>query len=216
MDKNQGKSVIEKYANKVEIYMLFANIYAKEPTVEFLELLKRKENEFIFESLKVDCLSDIKKVSLKKQAELLSIEYAKLFLAPSRLASPYESIQRGEERLWGDYTVKVNELYIKFGFKVDDSFKETPDHLSAELSFLAKLSELNAGYNRKGLKEERKGVLQVKKYFLKKHLLQWFPLFIDNVNKYSDYSYYKEMTKLLSLVLDDDMNSLKDINDIQE
>ena len=192
-------SVLE---GKIKIYDLFANVFSIEPDVEFLRLLE--ENVEAFKSCGLDPLSDIRHLPLEQQAETLSVEYARLFLAPQSLASPYESLQLGEGRLWGKSTVEVSQIYNKFGFALDEIFKDTPDHLSAELSFLAQLTQLEGIYLTSELTEEYEGVLEVKKYFLNNHLFKWFSRFKDEVNQNAELSYYKEIVNLLGTILDEE------------
>ncbi len=199
---------------KVKIYEFFANIFAKEPDIEFLKLLQLEDNGEIFKSNGFDPLSDIKHLSHEQQAESLAIEYARLFLAPERLASPHESLQRGEGRLWGKSTVEVNQICKKFGFVLDEKFKDTPDHLSAELSFLAQLTQLEGKYITSELTEEQDGVLEVKKFFLKNHILKWFSRFKDEVNQNAELSYYREIVNFLGLILDEEYESLRNVKDL--
>ncbi len=194
---------------KAKIYEFFANIFAKELDIEFLKVLQLEDNEEIFKSNGFDPLSDIKHLSHEQQAESLAIEYARLFLAPKRLASPHESLQRGEGRLWGKSTVEVNQICKKFGFVLDEKFKDTPDHLSAELSFLAQLTQLEGKYITRELTEEHEGVLEVKKFFFKNHILKWFSHFKDEVNQNAELLYYKEIVNFLGLILDEEYESLR-------
>ncbi len=187
------------------IYRLFSTIFVKEPTFDFLRLLQEGSNKKLFESFGIDPLSDIKDLSAGEQVEAIAVEYARLFLVPGSSASPRESIQRGEKTLWGAHTVEVNELYKKFGFELDDSFKDTPGHLSAELGFLAELSALEAEYGGKNMEEASRGVRQVKKHFLDNHILKWFMHFKNEVDKSAKLSYYKEMTRFLGMMLDEEV-----------
>ncbi len=199
---------------KAKTYEFFANIFAKEPDIEFLKVLQLEDNEEIFKSNGFDPLSDIKHLSHEQQAESLAIEYARLFLAPKRLASPHESLQRGEGRLWGKSTVEVNQICKKFGFVLDEKFKDTPDHLSAELSFLAQLTQLEGKYLTRKLTEEHEGVLEVKKFFFKDHILKWFSRFKDEVNQNAELSYYREIVNFLGLILDEEYESLRNVKDL--
>ena len=199
---------------KAKTYEFFANIFAKEPDIEFLKVLQLEDNEEIFKSNGFDPLSDIKHLSHEQQVESLAIDYASLFLAPKRLASPHESLQRGEGRLWGKSTVEVNQICKKFGFVLDEKFKDTPDHLSAELSFLAQLTQLEGKYLIRKLTEEHEGVLEVKKFFFKDHILKWFSRFKDEVNQNAELSYYREIVNFLGLILDEEYESLRNVKDL--
>ncbi len=209
MIKEEDVLVLE---GKKKIYELFANVYAIEPDVEFLRLLE--ENLETFKSYGLEPLSDIRHLSLEQQAEMLSVEYARLFLAPGRLVSPYESMQCGENRLWGKAAVEVNKIYKKFGFELDEGFKESPDHLSVEISFLVQLSRFEAKYMSEGLIEEYNGVLEVRKYFLDKHIMKWFFKFKKDVDQYAEWSYYVDITKCLGVFLYDEYSRLKDVKDL--
>jgi TorA maturation chaperone TorD len=202
-------SVLE---SKIKIYELFANIFSVEPEVEFLKLLE--EDKEVFKSYGLDPLSDIRPLSLEQQAEALAVEYARLFLAPQRLASPYESLQLDERKLWGKSTIEVNKIYKRFGFVLDEGFKDPPDHLSAQLSFLAQLTQLEGKYLSEGLIEEHKGVLEVRKYFLDKHIMKWFHKFKNDIENNSEYVYYKDITRCLDAFLDDEYRRLRDVNDL--
>ena len=208
-EAEEDVSVLE---SKIKIYELFANVFSIEPDVELLRLLE--EDEEVFKSYGLDPLSDIRHLSLEQQAEMLSVEYARLFLAPKRLASPHESLQRGEGRLWGKSTIEVNKIYKKFGFVLDEKFKDTPDHLSAELSFLAQLTQLEGKYLTRELTEEHEGVLEVKKFFFKDHILKWFSRFKDEVNQNAELSYYREIVNFLGLILDEEYESLRNVKDL--
>jgi putative dimethyl sulfoxide reductase chaperone len=208
-EAEEDVSVIE---SKIKIYELFANVFSIEPEVEFLRLLE--EDEEVFKSYGLDPLSYIRHLPLEQQAETLSVEYARLFLAPQRLASPYESLQLGERKLWGKSTIEVNKIYKEFGFALDEGFKDPPDHLSAELSFLAQLTQLEGKYLTSELTEEHEGVLEVKKFFLKDHILKWFSRFKDEVNQNAELSYYREIVNFLGLILDEEYESLRKVKDL--
>jgi TorA maturation chaperone TorD len=199
---------------KAKIYEFFVNIFAKEPDIKFLKLLQLKDNEEIFKSYGFAPFSDIKHLSHEQQAESLAIEHARLFLPPNRLASPHESLQSGEGRLWGKSTVEVSQIYNKFGFALDENFKDTPDHLSTELSFLAQLTQLEGKYITSELTEEQEGVLEVKKFFLTNHILKWFSRFKDDVNQNAELLYYKEIVNFLGLLLDEEYKSLRNVKDL--
>ena len=199
---------------KSKIYDFLANIFAKEPRAELLEFLQNSEDISAFQLDDIGFFYDLKGLSLKEQEETLAVEYANLFLVPGTKASPHESIQRGEARLWGDSTVAVRNIYKKFGFGLDSSFRDTPDHLSVELSFLGQLTKLELEYQDKGLLDSKKGVLEVKKYFLKNHILKWYSKLKTEINEKAKFNYYKVFVKFTSVLLNDDLNILSQVEDI--
>jgi len=197
-----------------DIYKLFAHIFAKEPTADFLCRFQKEGIKELLNPYNIDPFADLKDLSVEKQADVLAEEYARLFLLPTRAASLHESLQRGEGRLWGDSAQRALEVYRKFGFVLDDAFKDMPDHLSAELSFLAELSTLKSEYAQRGLPEAEGGVLKVKRYFLKRHLLGWFFNIQEGVIKAAHFSYYKELAKLLGVFLNEEWERLRNTEDI--
>lgn len=199
---------------KVKIYELLAKVFFQEPTAEFLGLLQLAKHKDLLQSYDLEFFSDIKHLSCLQQAQELSIEYARLFVVAADQTSPRESVQRREERLWGETTVAVSNIYKKFGFALDERFKDTPDHLSAELSFLAELTKLEHEYIIKDSKEALQGVRQVKKYFLKNHLSQWFFVWAQEVSKRALLAYYDEFTQFTGRFLNEETQALTEVKDI--
>ena len=199
---------------KVKIYELLAKVFFQEPTAEFLELLQLAKHKNLLQSYDLEFFSDIKHLSYLQQSQKLSIEYARLFVVAVDQTSPRESVQRREGRLWGETTVAVSNIYKKFGFALDERFKDTPDHLSAELSFLAELTKLEYEYIIKDSKEALQGVRQVKKYFLKNHLSQWFFVWAQEVSKRALLAYYHEFTQFTGRFLNEEVQALIGVKDI--
>ena len=73
-----------------------------------------------------------------EEAESLLLDYTRLFLGPTQIiAQPYGSVWLDAEKtLMGSSTIAVQELYKEGGFEIDESFRELPDHIAAELEFL--------------------------------------------------------------------------------
>lgn len=195
---------------RYSIYELFANVFAKEATPQFLRFFQSDKNKKTLNALGIHPFCQIENLPFSEQADILAVEFTNLFLLPNRPTLPYESLHRGEKTLWGDTTVEVNNLYITFGFEVDAQFHYPPDHLSAELSFLANLCSLEEKFDKDGLLDAKYGVREVKKELLEKHLLKWFPRFQREVEKLARYCYYKEMLRWLSMVLAEELLHLLD------
>jgi putative dimethyl sulfoxide reductase chaperone len=62
--------------------------------------------------------------------EELLVDYARLFIGPGpHRTHPYGSVWMNGDR-------SVLSLYAEGGFEIDESFRELPDHIAAELEFL--------------------------------------------------------------------------------
>jgi DMSO reductase family type II enzyme chaperone len=116
-------------------------------------------------------------------AQALRLEYTRLFIGPQALpAPPYESVYR--EPWWGvmgETTLAVRRAYEAAGLALDPETKALPDHVAAELEFLARLSKEQAAAW--SVPDERRAVhwLWHEHSFLERHLGQWLPAFAERV-----------------------------------
>jgi DMSO reductase family type II enzyme chaperone len=99
----------------------------------------------------------------------LQAEYTQLFVAgmPATVARLVEAVQR-EGMLVGEATEDVAAMYLRFGLEVKG---REPDHLTAELEFLAYL----AGTPVEAGSKEAERYRRARGKFLREHLLQWVP-----------------------------------------
>lgn len=105
----------------------------------------------------------------------LQAEYTRLFVAgmPRTPARLVESVQR-EGVLVGEAAEDVSSMYLRFGLEVKD---REPDHLTAELEFLAYL----AGNPVEPGTKEAERYRRARGKFLLDHLLQWGPPLITTI-----------------------------------
>jgi len=108
----------------------------------------------------------------------LTREFSRLFYGPRPLeAPPYESVYRDGRRLMGDSTMDVIHTYQAEGVELADEFKDMPDHVAAELDFMAHLCDKEA----KAWKQEDRSSAQTyqakQRAFLGSHLYRWIPNF---------------------------------------
>ena len=70
--------------------------------------------------------------------EPLKVDFAKLFVGPYQLsAAPYGSVYLdGGRKMMGDSTLDVRDRYMEAGLDTAKTFKDAPDHISAELEFI--------------------------------------------------------------------------------
>lgn len=142
----------------------------------------------------------------------LALEYSRLFAGPYKVAvAPYESLYRGDEgQVMAPCAVEVQKLYRENGLEISPEFKDLPDHISAELYFMAYLSikEAEAGSRR-----DKAGVRQfIKKQhaFIGEHLALWIDDFSRRLAVESKMAIFVSLGKLVSLFvkLDRDIVSL--------
>jgi TorA maturation chaperone TorD len=105
----------------------------------------------------------------------LRVDYTRLFLGvPQAIAPPYGSVWLGgDETLMRDSTMEVLALYREGGFELDDSFRELPDHVAAELEFLYLLLFRENQARRGGRDDEAAATADLRRRFLHRHLGAW-------------------------------------------
>jgi TorA maturation chaperone TorD len=187
--------------SRSRIYRLLALIFAEEPRAATIRQIRAEDMR---ESL---CVAGIEFSPVFLDApeeellEDLAVEYTRLFVGPGKHLVPNESVQRGEDRYWGDHTVHVADFYARFGYQVADERNFIPDHLASELEFMGHLAAEEskrwaAGDAPGGL---AKRTAQVE--FLREHLLAWGPAFCSEVARETETEYFAGFSKLTRSVL---------------
>ncbi|MDP3062671.1 MAG: molecular chaperone TorD family protein [Chloroflexota bacterium] len=127
----------------------------------------------------------------------LAVEYTRVFVGPERAeAYPYESMYRDGE-IMGQTTRQVAACYERAGLAVSAAFKDLPDHITAELEFMACLcvQELNARQQGDGKKSAR--FRREREAFLEEHLAMWVPMFAERVTTRCTSPFYRGLARLL-------------------
>lgn len=124
----------------------------------------------------------------------LQAEYTRLFVfgmpaTPCRLV---EAVQR-EGMLVGEASEAVAELYGRFGLTVQD---REPDHLTAELEFLAYLAGTPVAAGREAERYRRAG-----RKFLREHLLRWGPDLTAKIRAATAERLYRSLAEVLAWTL---------------
>ena len=135
--------------------------------------------------------------------EPLKVDFSKLFIGPYKLfAAPYGSVYLdGERKIMGDSTCDVRNRYMEVGLDVASNFKDTPDHITAELEFMYFLifKEIEAFANSNT--EMVISFIQKQKSFLEDHLLSWVPQFTVNIIENAKTPFYKNLARATEMFL---------------
>ena len=143
----------------------------------------------------------------KADAELesLKVDFSKLFVGPYKLsAAPYGSVYlESERKMMGDSTLDVKNQYREAGLKTAQSFKEAPDHISAELEFMYYLifKEVEAFANSDI--ETAIDFIQKQKSFLEDHLMAWVPEFAKIIIESAENPFYLNLAKATAEFLEE-------------
>ncbi|MDR7440149.1 MAG: molecular chaperone TorD family protein [Armatimonadota bacterium] len=122
-------------------------------------------------------------------------EYVRLFVRGE--VPPYEASSGTPTAPLGGPNVQlladVAGFYRAFGFQARG---ERPDHLAAELEFLALLCLLEARAHLAGQAEEARVCADARKAFLRDHLLSWIASFEENVTRRTECSALRHLVRL--------------------
>lgn len=172
----------EEEIERAELYKLFATLFSREPSDEIIYQFR-----------------DMFQMRFTEPPQAIRMEFLNLF--SSHQLSPHESLYNYPPyelpRLWGKATEEVEAFYNSVGLMIDEEISLIPDHISAELFFMSYLVE------NKLLKEQ--------KLFMEKHLLQWVPLYCDELEKHASTTFFREVAMLLKeFIITDYEDNLKD------
>lgn len=127
----------------------------------------------------------------------LRAEHSRLLIGPGdSQVPPYESVYRDGRGgdlgpVMGDTTQEVAEAYRSRGMAMDDAVSEMPDHIGAELEFVASLLETN----------HREGSIQ----FLDDHLRNWVGTFTERIEAETRLEFFEVLARRTREVVDEDL-----------
>jgi TorA maturation chaperone TorD len=102
----------------------------------------------------------------------------------------------GDPGVMSDSTLAVLALYREGGFDIDDSFRELPDHIAAELEFLYLLLFRESEARRGGRPDEAAAALALRRRFLQDHLGAWTGPFTAAMRTGAESPFYRELAVL--------------------
>lgn len=119
--------------------------------------------------------------------EDLQVEHTRLFINayPKVIAPPYESFWR-EKEIYGETTIVIKKLYEVCGLDLSKKWHDLPDHIAAELAFLAYLE------NNDSIEYQ-----DIKARLLEEHLKTWVDKFCEVVKNNTTLEYFKNLIILL-------------------
>lgn len=136
----------------------------------------------------------------------LEVEYNQLFVGPGKpLTSPYESsyfdAPDGNRRYMTHVGRDVERAYLQAGFATDAAFKDLPDHISAELSFIASLALRAAASLDAGDLSKTEADLDSIEEFIDNHLSKWTAELASTVEAAANSTFYPIITRLVHRVV---------------
>ena len=134
----------------------------------------------------------------KDELEELLWEYTRLFIGPYKLpCPPWESVYTSPKRLMmQDAADQVLKHYLEAGL-ILETRGVMPDHIGAELNFLALL--LQKSHSEADGKEQ---LLRITDNFLNDHILKWIPDFIRDMENAAETRFYKALAGVTRNLVD--------------
>lgn len=182
-----------------EAIELLSSMYLCKPSREVIENWKRAlaEDSSIF-------LADLKKATIdidvasEKDMEELLWEYTRLFIGPYKLpCPPWESVYTSPKKLMmQDAADQIMRLYEEAGLAINTA-DIMPDHIGAELNFLAVLLQ-----RMQSEKDGNEGYMRITEKLLNDHLLKWMPDFTRDMEEAAETLFYKELARATRKVMD--------------
>lgn len=203
-------------------YLFLAELYKTEITEKMYESLQRMDSTAYsgtplepgyalirkyIESTPIDPITE------------LAVDFAKIFLGAGVLekelaSSPYESVYTSRERLiMQDARDKVLTIYRLNGVDKIKGFDVPEDHISIELEFMAHLCKETIHASENGEDEKARQLIETQRSFIKDHLLNWIPLFCEEINQFSLTDFYRGVALLTLSFLNMDKEMLDGITE---
>lgn len=207
-------------ANRAKTYQLLARLYQVEVDETFLETLrgmrfpKNTGDELVDEGYRL--MRQFLSKADTNVLTTLAIDYARTFLGSGvsgySAAYPYESVYTSPKRLMmQEARDEMLALYRAQGLGKAASWKESEDHLAAELEYMTILGLRACEQYEKGNEDEAIADLVAQRNFMDDHLLAWFPLMQADMQKFAKTDFYRGLGKLTEGFLASDREFLEDL-----
>lgn len=190
--------------DKLLLYEFLLNVFIVSPNEEFTKIVKEMfDNDFV-KYLKIDSIKQKyygirDKISQYSDVDLLNFmkkDFYELFVSPVSLKAPlWQSFYENEEGLlYQDAHKECKKLYHKYGYDIEK--KSHPyDHLSIQLQFLIKLSEIRNDND--DAKKDYDDFIQ--------NILSWILKLKKSIEQYNEDSLYVDFVDLLEIILNIDL-----------
>lgn len=147
-------------------------------------------------------LFKIQDVFNKSSQQELMVEYARLFVGPYHVISPpYGSYYLESGRLMGDSTIEVQKIYQSAGLVINESFKDLPDHVIAELEFLVFLIHNEIIFIENAEINNYKIISDLKKEFYNIYFYSWIKMFSSVIFENTNNEFYKLVSDYLNNIV---------------
>ena len=137
--------------------------------------------------------------------ESLKVDFSKLFVGPYTLpAAPYGSVYlESERKMMGNSTLDVRNRYREAGLDTAKTFKDAPDHISAELEFMYYLIFKEVEAFASSDIETAIDYIERQRSFLEDHLMVWVPEFASSITENAKNPFYTNLAQATTTFLNE-------------
>jgi len=194
----------EQQIARINIYALISRLTMSEVDEGLLKSIEEDSNMLSFFPTYKDWKRRKEMTSKDLIEKYLNVDFTNLFLLH---LIPYESFYMREDQMMetgGDNPVQALFNHFDFRVELDKARVMSADHIGVELEFMYKLCESELKALEDGEEKVASDIAQIQYSFLKKHLVEWAPLFLLNVKNEAGTAFYYDLADFaLDFVLND-------------
>ena len=212
MDDQNIEMIGMKLANRAYLYRVFHIVFGAEPSSEEIGILSDALTLDAFRYLRdadataanfehtlelLDSLDD--KATDESFIDGLRSDYIRLLQVPGpNYVYIWESPYIGKQKtIFQESTLDVRYRFREYGFEAEEAGHFPEDHLSMMLDFLAHLSTRAFDAFGDGDDNEATRIVASQKNFVETHLMNWFHLFLDDLEKKDEAGMYYQLAEAL-------------------
>ncbi len=204
-------SAIAELMSARSLYLLLGRVFMAEVDKDFYSLLRSEEMSRALEPLRAGLGGDER--SDEEVLERLAVEYSALFIQPGSFP-PYESVFKKGRHL-AEPADQVEIIYQLNGFNYRSQWPSLfPDHLGLEMNFVASLLDSQIKALEKGLTEDAKRLEDTRAEFMKKHLCQWGPQYMEKIAEMTSDPFYNPLVNFARAFLESEAEAVLAISTV--
>ena len=204
MSEETPQALQDLMHSRAQTYGMLARLFREEVDDKIIGELQKMKFPTATGSADVDegyrMLYDYLKGAWVDSTTELAIDYVRTFIGHGvngySAAYPFESVYTSERRLLmqearAEVLATLRENNLKRG-----EWNEGEDHIALELEFMQILSLRTAEALDKGDEDEAARQLSIQRDFMHDHLLNWMPMLVGDMLKFSKTKFYQGLGKL--------------------
>ncbi len=211
-DRSQRAELGALAPARQRVYSFLGDAFSSPPSAERLAAVRAEEflraaaglfGEEVLAPLREYAKAAQETAESQRQAQQ---EFMDLFKVPgARYVMPYESVFRdtrevaGQEvkgLLMGPAAVDVQKWYRLAALEISGEYKDLPDHICLELSYLAHLCVKEQEFASAGAEAKLTRAWQMQRDFLAAHIVPWIGNLRDKIREKSQHPFYRAVADM--------------------